>query len=45
MRGQPQGHWLALREALLYDRTTICAFVIAGMFHAAEVGHNDFKLW
>ncbi len=36
---------LAFREALLNDDTAIFALVIAGVFHAAEVGHNVSKMW
>jgi hypothetical protein len=36
---------LAFREGLLHDDTAIVALVIAGVFHAAEVGHNVFKRW
>ena len=36
---------LAFREALLNDDTAIFALVLAGVFHAAEVGHNVFKMW
>ncbi len=36
---------LAFREGLLSKRLGLISFVIAGLFHAAEVGHNVFKAW
>ncbi len=36
---------LAFREGLLSNRLGLISFVIAGLFHAAEVGHNVFKAW
>jgi uncharacterized YccA/Bax inhibitor family protein len=36
---------LAWREGLLGVPSTAAALVIAGAFHAAEVGHNVFKAW
>jgi len=36
---------LAFREALLSSRLGLISFVVAGLFHAAEVGHSVFKSW
>jgi hypothetical protein len=36
---------LAYREGLLSNKVGLISFVIAGVFHAAEVGHNVFKAW
>ena len=36
---------LAYRDGLLSNRLGLLSFVIAGIFHAAEVGHNVFKAW
>ena len=35
----------ALREGLITHRMAIISFVIAGLFHAADVSHNVFKAW
>lgn len=35
----------AFREALLTNRLAAVSFVIAGVFHAADVSHNVFKAW
>jgi hypothetical protein len=35
----------ALSEDLISGKLAIVSFVIAGFFHAAEVGHNVFKAW
>jgi hypothetical protein len=35
----------ALSEGLISSKLAIVSFVIAGFFHAAEVGHNVFKAW
>ena len=35
----------ALREHLLTSRGAITSFLLAGLFHAADVSHNVFKLW
>ena len=36
---------LALHEGLLEFRSVLLALIIAGIFHAAEVGHNVYKAW
>ena len=36
---------LALREGLLSNSTMIVGLLIAGVFHAVEVGHNLYKAW
>jgi hypothetical protein len=36
---------LAIRENLIGARLWLLSFSIAGVFHAAEVGHNVFKAW
>ena len=36
---------LAYREGLLSSKLGLVSFVIAGVFHAIEVGHNVFKAW
>lgn len=36
---------LAFREALLTNRMAVVSFVLAGMFHTADVTHNVFKIW
>ena len=35
----------ALREGLMTNRMAIISFVIAGLFHAADVSHNVFQIW
>ena len=35
----------ALREGLITNRMAIISFVIAGLFHGADVSHNVFKVW
>ena len=36
---------VAFREGLLTNRMAIVSFVVAGLFHAADVSHNVFKAW
>jgi len=36
---------LAYRERLISTRLALISFILAGGFHAAEVGHNVFKAW
>jgi hypothetical protein len=36
---------LAYREGLLDMGALIAILVLAGVFHAWEVGHNVFKVW
>lgn len=36
---------LAFREGLLTNRIALISFAFAGLFHAADVGHNLFKAW
>ena len=36
---------LAFREGLLSSRLGLISLVVAGLFHAAEVGRNVFKSW
>jgi len=36
---------LALREGLLSNNTMILGLLVAGVFHAVEVGHNLYKAW
>ena len=36
---------LAYRERLLSVGAFIATLVLAGVFHAWEVGHNVFKVW
>lgn len=36
---------LAYREGLLDNKVGWISFVIAGIFHTAEVGHNLFEAW
>lgn len=35
----------AYREGLLSHQVGVISFAVAGVFHAAEVGHNVFKAW
>ena len=35
----------AFREGLMTNRMAVASFVIAGLFHAADVSHNVFKAW
>jgi hypothetical protein len=35
----------ALREHLMNGRVAIISFLLAGLFHAADVSHNVFKAW
>src|SRR5262245_11203724 len=35
----------ALREHLLSSRAAPISFLLAGLFHAADVSHNVFKAW
>ena len=35
----------AFFEGLLTARVAIVSFAVAGLFHAADVSHNVFKLW
>ncbi len=35
----------AFREGLLTNRIASVSFVMAGLFHAADVSHNVFKAW
>ena len=36
---------VAFREGLLTNRMAIVSFVVAGLFHAADISHNVFKSW
>jgi hypothetical protein len=35
----------ALREHLISGRAALISFLLAGLFHAADVTHNVFKAW
>jgi len=35
----------AFREGLLTNRVALISFAFAGLFHAADVSHNVFKVW
>jgi hypothetical protein len=35
----------AFREGLLTNRAAVVSFALAGLFHAADVSHNVFKVW
>ena len=35
----------ALREDLMSGRVAIISFLLAGLFHTADVSHNVFKTW
>ncbi|HEU5235657.1 MAG TPA: HXXEE domain-containing protein [Pyrinomonadaceae bacterium] len=35
----------AFREGLLTNRVAVVSFALAGLFHAADVSHNVFKVW
>jgi hypothetical protein len=35
----------AISERLLTSKAALISFVVAGLFHAADVSHNVFQLW